>query len=71
MSIYGLNIDITKDRLYKVGREKRTLEMARNTIAGLTKKGYLKEEIVDFLSQELNLSQEEINQAFEGLEEQQ
>jgi hypothetical protein len=64
MSIYGLEIDITKDRLYKVGKN----EMARNTIAELRKEGKLDEQIVEFLTK-IGLSPEEITQAFEGLEE--
>jgi hypothetical protein len=70
MSIYGLNIDITKDRLYKVGKQNERNEMARNTIAVLRQEGKSDAQIVEFLIK-LNLSQAEINQALEGLEEQQ
>jgi hypothetical protein len=69
MSIYGLEIDITKDRLYKVGEKNERNEMAHNTIAGMRLKGYSTAEITDFLAEIMKLSPEEIAQAFEGLEE--
>jgi hypothetical protein len=69
MSIYGLEIDITKDRLYKVAHEKRTNEMARNTILGLQNEGRTKAEIIAFLTKFLELSPDEITQAFEGLDQ--
>jgi hypothetical protein len=69
MSIYGLKIDITKDRLYKVGKINKRNEMARNTIVGLQSEGKSKSEIIMFLTKFFNLSPEEIKQAFDGLEE--
>jgi hypothetical protein len=69
MSIYGLEIDITKDRLYKVAHEKRTNELAHNTIVGMRLKGYTTAEITDFLAEIMKLGPEEIVQAFEGLGE--
>jgi hypothetical protein len=70
MSIYGLEIDITKDRLYKVGKQNERNEMVRNTIMVFRQEGKTEQQIVELLTK-LQFSPEEISQAFEGLDEQQ
>jgi hypothetical protein len=70
MRIYGLAIDITKDRLYKVGQKNKANEIARNTILVFRQEGKTEQQIVELLTK-LQFSPEEISQAFEGLDEQQ